>query len=228
MKSKTTIPILYEDAYFFAVNKPPRTASVPGEDVPLHASVLGKIQKQYQEKNLKPYVLHRLDFPTSGVMLFGKQKSDRAHLEKIFKQPETEKKYVAMVKGIPRGKVIIKKLTARESATLVPAETHFKIMKIFPMPGIPLSLIEATIKTGRRHQIRKHFAGIGCPVILDSLYGDQKLNRKFRLTFRLGRLFLHAHTIHFIHPFSKKPLTITAPLPPDLQNVLEKLHYKIA
>jgi 23S rRNA pseudouridine955/2504/2580 synthase len=180
-------------------------------------------------------VLHRLDYETSGVLLFGKFPRDREALQEIWKHPDTKKKYIALVKGKLRGDKIAIPLPARiyrhpvsqkGAENKIPAETRFRILKIFPGKPFPLSLVEAEIKTGRHHQIRRHFAAIGCPVLLDSKYGDQKLNRMFRLNFRLGRLFLHAASIEFFHPFLKKSVKIEASLPPDLQSVLKKLRFE--
>jgi 23S rRNA pseudouridine955/2504/2580 synthase len=112
-------------------------------------------------------------------------------------------------------------LAARTSKEKIPAQTHFRILETFPVP--PCSLVEAEIKTGRKHQIRQHFAGIGCPVILDSRYGDERFNRRFRIAFRIGRQFLHAKSISFFHPILKKSVFVEMPLPPDLQSVLKKL-----
>lgn len=225
MAIKKKLSLLYEDSYVIVINKPPRVASVPAENIPLYETALGKVRREFELKGIKPYPLHRLDYETSGVLLFGKFPRDRAALREIFKHPETRKKYTALVKGRPRGSRIAIPLAARGSGEKIPAETRFSILKIFPGKPFPLTLLEAEIKTGRYHQIRQHFSKIGCPVLLDSKYGDQKLNRMFRLNFRLGRLFLHAASIEFLHPFLKKSVKIEAPMPPDLQVVLKRLRF---
>ncbi|MBI2453863.1 RluA family pseudouridine synthase [Candidatus Peregrinibacteria bacterium] len=223
MNKKKLPPVLYEDDFLIAVNKPARIATVPGGGISNEESVAGLMQKQFQGKACHPYVLHRLDIETSGVLLLGKHEQHRKILEEIFRHPSTRKKYIALLKGIPFGKLVTKPLPSRSSGELVPAETHYKVLQIFHTGGPKLALVEAEIKTGRKHQIRRHFAGVGHPVVLDALYGDQRFNRKFRIIFRLGRLFLHAGSIEFRHPFLKKMLRIEAPLPMDLQSVLKKL-----
>lgn len=225
MKSKPLFVILYEDDFIVAANKPPRMASVPAENILLYQTALGKIQRQFEEKGIKPYLLHRLDYETSGILLFGKFPRDRAVLESIFQHPETRKKYVALIKGNIHGGSITKKLPARSSKEEIAARTDFRVLKIFRATHPICTLIEVEIKTGRKHQIRRHFAEIGHAVILDSRYGDFRFNRKFRLRYRLGRLFLHAASIEFFHPFLKKSVKIEAPLPPDLQSVLKKLSF---
>jgi RluA family pseudouridine synthase len=221
VKSKSPLSILYEDPYIIAIYKPPRMACVPAPHIPLNKTVLGEIQEKFRAASAKPYLLHRLDMQTSGVLLFGKNSRDRPVLENIFRAPDTQKKYLALVKNIPRGRNITRPLPARRVKQSVPARTDFKILETFRVPAC--ALLEAEIKTGRRHQIRQHFAGIGCPVILDDRYGDVRFNRRFRIAFRLGRQFLHAASVAFFHPLLKKQMVINAPLPPDLQSVLKKL-----
>lgn len=221
VKPKSLFQILYEDPYLFALQKPPRMACVPASHIAIQETVLGKTQARFAKKGIRPYLLHRLDAQTSGVLLFGKNEKDREALENIFRSPDTQKKYAALVKGIPRGHMITIPLAARTSKEKIPAQTNFRILETFPVP--PCSLVEAEIKTGRKHQIRQHFAGIGCPIILDGRYGDERFNRHFRIAFRIGRQFLHAKSISFFHPMLKKPILVETPLPPDLQSVLKKL-----
>ncbi|MEK7171939.1 MAG: RluA family pseudouridine synthase [Patescibacteria group bacterium] len=226
MNKKTILQVIYEDSYLLAVAKPPRMAVVPAKDIPLSATVLGKIQSQFEGADFKPYILHRLDYETSGVLLVGKFERDRQILEGILGDSSTRKKYIALVKGAARSGTISLKLKAREGNEQIPARTDFKVLKVFRTKDAPIfSLVEADIKTGRKHQIRQHFSLIGHPVILDRKYGDHHLNRQFRLRLRLGRLFLHAAEIVFTHPFLKKEIKITAKLPPDLQSVLKKLNF---
>lgn len=223
---KQLFQTLYQDDQILAINKPPRMASVPSEGIPMQDTVLGMVQQQFADKGFKPFLLHRLDFETSGILLFGKNEADREKLEGIFKQPDTHKKYIALLKGVPTGRSITKKLPARESPEEIFAKTEYKIITVIKGRHVPnCALIEAEIKTGRRHQIRKHFSSVGHPVILDRRYGDQQFNRKFRLRFRLGRQFLHAARIVFRHPFSEKLICIDAPLPMDLQSTLKRLHF---
>lgn len=225
-KVKEKIIILYEDDWLIAVNKPPRAETVPSPHAALSKTALGIVQCEFEARGIKPYVLHRLDAQTSGVLMFGKHERDRARLEEIFTLPDTRKTYIALVKGAPRAVrgEIAKPIEARSGNIKIPALTVFKIIKHVRVPGAPpMSLVSAEIKTGRKHQIRKHFASIGCPVIMDGLYGDMKFNRNFRLTFRLGRLALHAASVEFTHPFLAKKIRIEAPLPPDLVLTLKRL-----
>lgn len=204
-----------------AVNKPARMDSVPGPHTPLPASALGMVQKRFAESQIKPYPLHRLDRDTSGILLFGKHERERATLEGIPRANETRKRYWVMVKGTPSGKVITKKIPSRVSGEDIFAQTNYKVIRTFP-EGL-FSLVEAEIITGRRHQIRRHFAAIGHPVVLDGTHGDPKFNKRFRTRLRLGRQFLHARFMEFVHPITKAAVRIEAPMPMDLQSVLKRL-----
>lgn len=181
------------------------------------------MQREFEDADFKPYLLHRLDYPTTGVLLFGKYERDREKLENIFRDPRTKKLYVALLKGVPKGRVIKHPLRARNSRELVPAETQFTVRKTIHVLGVPCALVDAEIKTGRKHQIRQHFANVHCPVVMDDEYGDQRFNRKFRLTFRLGRLFLHSAHTDFFHPMLEKMIHIEAPLWPDLVLTLKRI-----
>ncbi len=85
------------------------------------------------------------------------------------------------------------------------------------------SFVEATIDTGRKHQIRKHFQFIGHPLLLDPLYGDSRVDRSFKKKFKYRRFFLHAYILDFPHPVTGKMMHIQAPLPKAFEEVLEQL-----
>ncbi|HAU40398.1 MAG: ribosomal large subunit pseudouridine synthase C [Candidatus Peregrinibacteria bacterium GW2011_GWF2_43_17] len=220
---KKPIKILYEDDYIIAADKPPRMASVPSEGIQLWSTFLGRVQKQYADKGITPYLLHRLDMQTSGVLLFGKKGENRKALEDIFRDARTEKIYTALLRGVPRGDTLKFRLSARHGDERIYAETKFDLLKTFKIHRGICALVACRILTGRKHQIRQHFAGIGCPVVMDSQYGDERFNRDFRLTYRLGRQFLHAGTIKFFHPFLQKEIKIESPLAIDLKITLKRL-----
>ena len=225
MKKSSSIPVIYEDDYVFAVNKPPKVASVPSPGLDIQQTVLGMVQEQFQDRDFKPYILHRLDSDTSGVLLFGKHQKDREALENIFREKTTRKIYVTLVKGIPRGGVLRMKLKARHTDVAVDAETKFKVLQVFKTDIVttPCAFVEAEIITGRKHQIRQHFSTIGCPVVMDHLYGDEKFNSKFYKRYKLGRQFLHAASVSFINPITGKTVMIETKLPPDLMSTIKKM-----
>lgn len=219
----------------FAVNKPPRVMSVPadhgikpGSRALPQKSVLEIIQNRYRDKGYMPYLLHRLDMNTSGVMLFGKHEEDREALESIFKDDRTRKVYLALLRGVPDSGIISHGLEGRykgeEDSGKVVAQTEFKVFKTFRIfDKEDCALASAEILTGRKHQIRQHFAHIGFPVVMDEQYGDKKWNRRFRLKFWLGRQFLHSERIEFFHPILKKTISIQTEMPADLQQTLQRI-----
>lgn len=223
------LPIIYRDENLMAVNKPPRVACMGAPGIPHNKTVLHMVEKLLAKEGVleKPFLLHRLDFATSGVLLIGLNPLLRTELESIVRhdparEHKTVKKYVALVQGSPRlhGEIDYK-LPSRVSGELIDAHTEYKVLK--QVPGNFFSLVEATITTGRKHQIRRHFLSIKHPIVMDDQYGDKDFNRKFRLTFRLGRLFLHAREIIFWHPILKKMVRIEAALAPDLKVTLKRI-----
>lgn len=221
--------IIYRDEHLIAVNKPPRIACVPSKDIPYSKTLTAIVEREAKKAGIivKPFLLHRLDFSTSGIMLFGVDTSRRSELESIVRHNsasshKTTKKYIALVIGSTKNMGAIDiRLPSRTKGELINAHTEYTVLK--RAPGNFCTLLEARITTGRKHQIRRHFAFIKHPVVMDDQYGDATFNRKFRLTFRLGRLFLHAEEITFWHPVLAKEMTITAPLAPDLKLVLKRI-----
>ncbi|PIQ77873.1 hypothetical protein COV82_02385 [Candidatus Peregrinibacteria bacterium CG11_big_fil_rev_8_21_14_0_20_46_8] len=213
--------IVYQDASLVAVEKPARMLAVPNAGDDREESVQNILRAQIENPRLYP--LHRLDYATSGIMVFGKDAGVRAELEAIFRTPTTRKKYITLVRGIPKyaSGTITKKLRARNRNVYVAAKTTYRVVQKFQIP--PCALVEAEISTGRKHQIRQHMASIFHPIILDNEYGDEKFNRQFRKILRLGRHFLHAASLEFIHPITQEHIVIEAPLPPDLQSIVKKL-----
>lgn len=211
-KSKTTPEILYEDEYLLAVNKPSGLASVPAPHIPDHRTLQGQVRSWalLEEKGYKPYPLHRLDRQTSGVVLFGKFPRDRDALESMFKAESTQKTYLAWVKWVPKDRdgSIRFPLEARSADVRVPAVTHYKTIKIIDNT----SILEVNIETGRKHQIRKHLAMIGHPLLLDKEYGDRRFDNEYQRKHKgRGFFFLHAWKFTAVHPFTGAPLEIIAP-----------------
>ena len=213
--------VLYEDNHLLVVEKP--------ENVPVQADASGdadllSIAKAYiKEAYHKPGevflgVTHRLDRPTSGVVLFARTSKALARLNEMFKSHEQIKKtYWAIVQGAP------KQPEARLENWLVKNESQNKSYIVKPhtkdakqailnyktlVRGENYTLLEVDLETGRHHQIRCQLAAIGCPIKGDLKYGAKRSNPD-------GGICLHARQIAFIHPVSKEPICITAPTPED-------------
>jgi tRNA pseudouridine65 synthase len=157
--------------------------------------------------------VHRLDRATSGVLLFALDPEAAAALGRAFEEGLVHKAYLALVRGVaPDEGVIDNPVPKTEGGARVPAVTAFRRRHA----GERWSLVEARPRTGRLHQIRRHLKHISHPIVGDVNYGKGDVNRLFRERFNLRRLALHAAQIGFRHPFSGQPITIHAPLPPDL------------
>ncbi len=177
----------------------------------------------------RPGIVHRLDRGTSGVMVVAK--NDLAHeaLSRQFHDRTVEKDYIALVWGvvqagrridlpIGRDPVHRKKMSARARRARTAVT---RIVRARSFKGV--SLVRVAIHSGRTHQIRVHLSAIGHPVIGDSLYGGvrRRMPGDLRALARLDRPFLHAERLAFRHPRDERPMTFTAPLPPDLQAALD-------
>jgi len=208
--------ILYEDEYLLAVNKLSGELVVRGKGKVEKLPLLDFLKKEYPE--LK--ALHRLDFETSGVVMFAKNPEvEKAVLDSKFK--DWKKVYRTLVMGRINRKIgaIRTPLPARGKGT-VPAATTYRVLERFANS----SYVEAEIETGRHHQIRRHFAGIKHPLALDHVYGHKKFNSVFTQEFGYKKFFLHAFSLTLPHPVTGKEVHIEAPMPKIFASVIKKLH----
>lgn len=213
--------VLYEDNHIIAVNKTCNEI-VQGDktgDTPLSETVKAYIKEKYNKPGeVFLGVTHRLDRPTSGVVLFARTSKALTRLNEMFKSHEQIRKtYWAIVQGTP------KVLEARLENYLIRNEAQNKSYIAKPgvekakqailsyktlVKGEHYTLLEINLETGRHHQIRCQLAAIGCPIKGDLKYGAKRSNPD-------GGICLHARQIEFIHPVSKQDICITAPVPND-------------
>jgi 23S rRNA pseudouridine1911/1915/1917 synthase len=212
--------VLYEDNHLIIVNKAP-SEIVQGDktgDKPLSESIKEYLKEKYHKPgNVFCGVTHRLDRPTSGVVVFAKTSKALSRLNEMFRNGEVDKTYWAIVKNRPPKDedtlthYLIKnektnKSTAYDSEkpNTKKAILHYKLraasQKYF--------LLEVDLETGRHHQIRCQLAKIGCPIKGDLKYGAERSNPD-------GSISLHARTISFVHPVSKQQIHVVAPVPND-------------
>lgn len=213
--------VLYEDNHIIAVNK---TCSeiVQGDktgDTPLSEIVKAYIKEKYNKPGeVFLGVTHRLDRPTSGVVLFARTSKALTRLNAMFQSHEQiQKTYWAIVQGAPKmpeGRLenwLIRNEQQNKSYIAKPNANNAKkaILNYRTLVrGDNYTLLEIDLETGRHHQIRCQLAAIGCPIKGDLKYGAKRSNPD-------GGISLHARQIAFIHPVSKQPICITAPVPND-------------
>ncbi|TNF32221.1 MAG: pseudouridylate synthase [Deltaproteobacteria bacterium] len=167
------------------------------------------------------YPVHRLDQATSGALLFALSPELAEALAAQFRAHTIEKRYLALVRGVPPEALLIDRPLARDKgAELLPARTSVRRLWIFERR---YSLVEARPESGRQHQIRRHLKGATHPLIGDVRYGKGDHNRLFRDRFGLHRLALHAARLSFDHPVSGERLTVAAPVPEDLAGPLRAM-----
>lgn len=212
--------ILYEDNHLIAVNK--RAGDIVQVDDTGDESLDDKVKKYIAKKYDKPNgaflgVVHRLDRPVSGVILFAKTSKALERINQMFKSREMNKTYWAVVRNKPaqtEGKLIhwlvknpqknVSKAHDKEVAGSQRAELDYKL--IGELNGY--YLIEVDPLTGRPHQIRVQLSTLGCPIVGDNKYGYPRGSLK-------KSICLHARRLEFMHPVKKEPVKIFAPLPKD-------------
>ena len=225
-----SLDIIYEDEYLIVVNKPANMIVHPAGKI--RSGTLVNALLYYCKDSLsgiggviRPGIVHRLDKNTSGLMVAAK--NDFAHLDlsRQIKEHQVTKKYIALVQGgmrddsgiidAPIGRSLKnrKKMAVTVEGKSREAITHFKVLKRFS----GYTLVEATLRTGRTHQIRVHLAFIGYPIVGDKLYGHKKQ------VLNISRQALHSHILGFAHPSSKKYLEFSTPLPKDMQKLIDYL-----
>ena len=234
--------VLYEDDVLVVINKPAGmvTHPAPGNRSGTlvnailaycsNLSGIGGVQR--------PGIVHRLDKDTSGVLVVAKNDFAHQSLAAQFKEHQVKKIYLALICGIPaqddgtiiapigrsirnRKKMAVTNIRSRE------ATTHFKVIERYDS----LSFVEVMPETGRTHQIRVHFAHIGHPVVSDQVYGGGRkraINEAHspevkKMIAELNRQALHAHLLGFLHPSTEEYMEFIAPIPEDIQAVLDVL-----
>ncbi len=223
------LDIVFENEDLVVINKP---AGMVVHPAPGHASgtlvhaALGSIgDLQGIGGELRPGIVHRLDKDTSGLIIIAKNEKSHRWLQDQFRLRKVEKVYLALVDGkppTPTGRVeaaIARDAAHRKQMAVVSegrgrsAVTEYRTLKQFSEH----TLIEAHPLTGRTHQIRLHMAFLDCPISGDLVYGRKKP------TIEIKRHFLHAHMLTIVLPGESEPRTFNAPLPVELQDILDKL-----
>lgn len=220
LSNKNNLQVIYEDNHIIIVNK--RAGDiVQGDktgDKPLSDVVKSYLKDKYNKPgNVYLGTVHRLDRPTSGLVIFSKTSKALPRLNKMFATKDITKTYWALVKNKPKkdsDRLVhwLKKNPKNNKSYTHPTEVKDSKKAILSYQIIKkldnFYLLEVTLETGRHHQIRSQLASIGCPIKGDLKYGFDRSNKNASIS-------LHARNIKFVHPVSKEELDITAPLPKD-------------
>ena len=227
------IEILYEDNDIIVVNKPKGLVVLPANGNPdgtlvnaIMAICKGTLSGIGGE--LRPGIVHRLDKDTSGVLIVAKNDIAHVKMSEQIKKHEVEKTYIALVKGIvkenqatinmPIGRSTKDRKKMAVNKKGKEAITHFKVIERFPKYNC--TLLEIKIETGRTHQIRVHLSEIGYPVIGDEVYSNGKNQWNIK-----GQC-LHAKSLKFKHPVTKKEMFIEAELPKYFKDIIEQMRQR--
>lgn len=237
--AEETLDILYQDDSLVAVHKP--------AGMLVHKSPIDKRETRYAMRLLRNqlgqwvYPVHRLDKPTSGLLLFALNEDTARVLSMQFEERIIQKRYIAIVRGYTAETLEIdhalKEIAAFKSeqtkADLKDAKqaiTYLARLKTFELPfndgrfnSSRYSLVELSPKTGRKHQLRRHMKHISHPIIGDVKYGKGSHNRLFREQFGSERLLLAATNLELKHPETGKVLKLECPLEPNLAQTIEQL-----
>ena len=222
--------IIYEDDALLVIDKPAGTAVHGGSGVSF--GVIEQIRRARPEARYLELV-HRLDKDTSGLLMIAKKRSALVKLHEAIRNDHPKKIYLALGVGrLPNDRFHVKlplfKYTGAQGEKMVrvsedgqSAHTIFRVLNRFSddllhQVGLShLTLVQATLKTGRTHQIRVHLQSQHCPIAGDERYGDYQANKRLQ-KLGLKRMFLHAAELHLDHPLTGEKLILKAPLPQDL------------
>ncbi len=222
--------VLYEDASLVAVDKPagrPSHPLRPGETGTVANALVARYPEcaQASEDSREGGLCHRLDIETSGVLLAARTREAWHALRSAFGGRDVDKRYLALVTGplAEEGEIELPlrhhpRHPDRVEPALPGAEGAREAHSLFRVLGRAgeYSLVEVRILTGVLHQVRAHLAGVGAPLVGDTLYGGREEPG-------LSRFFLHARSLGFTHPVTGKALHVESPVPPELTAVLQRL-----
>jgi 23S rRNA pseudouridine1911/1915/1917 synthase len=220
---KYDIEVLHEDDAVMVINKPSGLLTIATENEKRETAYY-LLNAYFKERNpSRPdriFIVHRLDRETSGLLVFAKNESEKRKLQEDWEN--AEKKYYAVVEGVPKqreGKIesylnetkAFKVYSDARSDETKHAVTRYRVLK----SDKTHALLEIMLDTGRKHQIRVHLSDLGCPVVGDKKYGA--------ITNPIRRIALHAYSLSFVHPVTKKKMQFTTPIPPAFGSLVKHM-----
>jgi tRNA pseudouridine65 synthase len=235
--NKENLEIIYRDDNLIAIHKP--------SGLLVHRSAIDRHETRFAMQMLRDQIgqhvfpVHRLDKPTSGVLLFALNSDMARRISEIFEQQSIEKTYLAVVRGYaPESGIIdhalkekLDKIADKKARKDKPAQsaiTHFQRLGTIELPYAVdrypqsrYSLLQAKPKTGRKHQLRRHFKHIGHPIIGDAKHGKGVHNRFFQQQYHCHRLLLACTEMRFEHPLTAEKIHLKAPVDGTFKQLLE-------
>lgn len=219
------LDIIFRDEYLIAINKP-HDLLVHRSNIAADAEVFA-LQLLRDQIGQKVYPVHRIDRKTGGILLFAFDKSIEIEMQKQFMDNRVSKKYLSILRGHTPDNGEIDYPLRKENGTLQEAFTAYQTIKRVELDVAfgkhstsRYSLVEAIPKTGRMHQLRKHFAHIFHPIIGDRTHGCNKQNRLFKEQWEMTTMLLHASQLILTHPVNGEMVTIEAPLRPEFSKAM--------
>ena len=205
------LSVLYEDDYLAVIEKPAGILVSGNKFKTIDNALQQNLQRSIQSDAVRPRPVHRLDYPTTGLLLIGKTSSSIQALNQLFENKKIEKIYHAITIGKlePEGRIQFE-VDEKQS------ESIYKVIATISSKRFSkLNLVKLSPKTGRRHQLRKHLSAIGNPILGDQEYGKEEMILKGK------GLYLHASRLDFIHPFTKEHLEINSPIPLKFKKIFD-------
>ncbi len=235
-----SLAILFQDERYVAINKP--------SGLLVHRSEVDRSERRFALQLLRDqlgqhvYPVHRLDKPTSGVLLFGLDSEAASRMQALFRHRDVHKEYLAVMRGyLPEEGVIdhplsdIREACEKKGATqkVRPPQDAVTAYQRLDQTELPFavgryptsrySLVRVSPETGRKHQIRRHFKHLAHPLVGDTRYGEGRHNRFFREAYNNHRLLLFATRLQFCHPFTGESIEIVAQLPKKARRIFSEL-----
>ena len=247
LPAKIKLNIVYEDKDILVINKPAGMVVHPGagnhKDTLVNALIY-KYKSNLSDVNgsVRPGIVHRIDKETSGLLVVAKNNKAHSNLGKQFSDHTIQRTYQALSWGVLRplnGRIETLIGRSRKNRQLMSVTeitgkksiTNYKTVKVFNIKDIPkISFVECELETGRTHQIRVHMAYMGNSLLGDQQYGKKKLrfkkiNEEFEDKLKvLNRQALHAKSLGFVHPTSKKLISFESKIPKDFKKILDLLN----
>lgn len=221
------LELLYRDERLVAVAKPSGLVVHRSERATDRDNCLTRLRRQLRRR---VYPVHRLDRPSSGVLLFALDPAAAHALATAFAQRRVDKAYLAVVRGLPPEQGTIDRPVAGADGRRSPALTRFRRLAAVELPyavgryaTARYALVQAEPSTGREHQLRRHLRSLNHPLVGDTTHGDSDHNRFFRERFGSRRLLLHASFCRLPHPQDGHALELRAPLPAELVRLFGEL-----